>query len=68
MRAPPESFIPITGATISSRAITWAAAKGLKLFEVHRAEIFETAAGDNTGAEVDSAMVEEDEVEGEVQE
>jgi electron transport complex protein RnfG len=62
------TFIPITGATISSRAITRAAAKGLKLFEMHRAEIFVPAAVENTPAEVDSATVEEDEVEGEVQE
>lgn len=35
------TFIPITGATISSRAITRASAKGLKLFQEHKAEIFE---------------------------
>lgn len=34
------TFIPITGATISSRAITRASAKGLKLFQEHKAEIF----------------------------
>ncbi len=38
------TFIPITGATISSRAITRASAKGLKLFQEHKAEIF--AAGE----------------------
>ncbi len=62
------TFVPITGATISSRAITRAAAKGLKLFEEHKAEIFESAAGQgNTETGVDSATVEEDEVDGEVQ-
>ncbi len=35
------TFIPITGATISSRAITKTSAKGLKLFREHKAEIFE---------------------------
>jgi len=34
------TFVPITGATISSRAITRASAKGLKFFREHRAEIF----------------------------
>ena len=63
------TFIPITGATISSRAITRAAATGLKLFQKHKAEIFaEGADTGNTETEVDSAVVEEVEVEGEVQE
>ena len=62
------TFVPITGATISSRAITRAAARGLKLFAEHKAEIFDTGAGSgNTEAEVDSATVEEDDVEGEVE-
>ena len=61
-------FVPITGATISSRAVTRAAAKGLKLFLEHKAEIFtETADTVNAETEVDSATVEEDDVEGEVQ-
>jgi electron transport complex protein RnfG len=34
------TFIPITGATISSRAITRASAEGLKFFREHKAEIF----------------------------
>lgn len=38
------TFVPITGATISSRAITRAAARGLKLFAEHKAEIFDTEA------------------------
>ncbi|MCK4550302.1 MAG: RnfABCDGE type electron transport complex subunit G, partial [Candidatus Krumholzibacteria bacterium] len=38
------NFIAITGATISSRAITRAAARGLKLFRVYKAEIFGEAA------------------------
>jgi len=63
------TFIPITGATISSRAITRAAAKGLILFQKHKEEIFGKIADSGTvEAEVDSATVEEDEVEGEVQE
>jgi len=33
------TFVPITGATISSRAITAAAEKGLRLFREHREEI-----------------------------
>jgi electron transport complex protein RnfG len=37
------TFIPITGATISSRAITRAAAKGLKLFMENRDLIFEAS-------------------------
>jgi len=63
------TFIPITGATISSRAITRAAAEGLRLFREHRAEIFREVA-DTGSAEVegDSVTVEEDEAEGEVQE
>jgi electron transport complex protein RnfG len=35
------TFIPITGATISSRAVTRASAGGLRIFAEHRAEIFE---------------------------
>ncbi len=63
------TFIAITGATISSRAITRAASLGLKLFEEHKEEIFGGPADiGNIEAEVDSATVEEDEVEGEVQE
>lgn len=62
------TFVPITGATISSRAITRAAARGLKLFAEHKVEIFgEAPAPGNAEAEVDSAAVEEDDVEGEVQ-
>jgi electron transport complex protein RnfG len=50
------TFIPITGATISSRAITRASAKGLKLFMEHRAEIFEeTAAAAGAPAEPDTS-------------
>jgi electron transport complex protein RnfG len=33
------TFVPITGATISSRAITKATAKGLEMFRDHRGEI-----------------------------
>ncbi len=63
------TFIPITGATISSRAITRSAAVGLRLFREHKAEIFGEAADTGSAeAEVDSATVEEDEAEGEVQE
>jgi electron transport complex protein RnfG len=36
------TFVPITGATISSRAITRAAARGLELFAEHKDEIFDT--------------------------
>jgi electron transport complex protein RnfG len=63
------TFVPITGATISSRAVTRAAAKGLKLFLEHKAGIFAEATDTvNAETEVDSATVEEDDVEGEVQE
>ena len=62
------TFIPITGATISSRAITRASARGLKLFQEHRDEIFETAGAVNAEAEADTATVSEGEVEGEVEE
>ena len=43
------TFIPITGATISSRAITRASAKGLKLFQEHKAEIFAEGEGQEWG-------------------
>ena len=63
------TFVPITGATISSRAVTRAAAKGLKIFLEHKAEIFAEAADTvNAEAEADTAAVVEDDVEGEVQE
>lgn len=63
------TFVPITGATISSRAVTRAAAKGLKLFLEHKVEIFAEAADTvSAEAEVDSATVGEDDVEGEVRE
>lgn len=38
------SFKQITGATISSRAVTTAIASGLELLEAHRAEVFGAAA------------------------
>ncbi|MBN1886161.1 MAG: RnfABCDGE type electron transport complex subunit G [Candidatus Krumholzibacteriota bacterium] len=38
------TFVPITGATISSRAVTNAVAEGLRFFAAHRGEIFATAA------------------------
>jgi len=34
------TFVPITGATISSRAVTTAIASGLEFLEAHRAEVF----------------------------
>ena len=62
------TFIPITGATISSRAITRAAAKGLKLFQDHKAEIFAEAADtEKAEPEVAPGVAEEDGAEGEVQ-
>lgn len=37
---PGGTFVPITGATISSRAVTTAIANGLEFVEAHKAEIF----------------------------
>jgi electron transport complex protein RnfG len=62
------TFVPITGATISSRAITKATARGLRLFEEHRAEIFgdfPAGAGD-TGTGADSTAAGGTDAEGEV--
>jgi len=59
------TFVPITGATISSRAVTRAAAKGLEFFARHRAEIFETApAAQPAAAEADTIPASPDEKEG----
>jgi electron transport complex protein RnfG len=44
------TFVPITGATISSRAVTRAAARGLEFFGAHRAEIFEAGQGGQPAA------------------
>lgn len=40
---PGGTFVPITGATISSRAVTTAIANGLEFVEAHKAEIFVAA-------------------------
>jgi electron transport complex protein RnfG len=37
---PGGTFVPITGATISSRAVTSAIANGLEFFDAHKGEIF----------------------------
>jgi electron transport complex protein RnfG len=37
---PGGTFVPITGATISSRAVTSAIASGLEFLEAHKAEVF----------------------------
>jgi len=42
-------FVPITGATISSRAVTRASAKGLEFFAEHKADIFEAEKAEEAG-------------------
>ncbi len=56
-------FVPITGATISSRAITRASADGLRFFEKHRAEIFGSGEDPETGGSGDGSVPAEGEAE-----
>jgi electron transport complex protein RnfG len=51
------TFVPITGATISSRAVTAATEKGLRVFREHRGEIL----GVEAPAPADSAAAEDKE-------
>ncbi len=46
---PGGTFVPITGATISSRAVTTAIASGLEFLDAHKAEVFGAAKPESGG-------------------